>query len=399
MRAIVYFGLQLKRFMRLLPRVLLTSFILLLCAVAVFYVFIGKQEEKTERFEIAIVGDTSDTYLGLGIVALKNLDSSRFAIDVSFMTENEAKKGIERGELSAYIVIPDGFIRDAYHGEVGKLTYVSSPGAIDVGTLIKDELLEVISVLLVESQKGIYAAGNVAEELTDDMKYSDVSDDIALEYVDFILSRSKMYELEIFGVSAGLDMTSSVLCGAVIVFLMLMGIGFAPIFFGGDIAFSKLLSSRRFGATRQIICEYIAFTFSSIIVVGFFALPFLLLKIITLRFLSAIILSVFMITALQLLIFELSEGISVGALSQFLAAVTLSYFSGCLYPIYFFPETLQSVSAFLPTGAVRLFLSQSLGGAESPLSVCLMLCYLSAFVLTAILVRRAKILRMAGEAL
>lgn len=399
MRAFTYLRLQLKRFSTSLPRVILISFMFLLCAVAVFYSVMGREEEKKERFQIGIVGDTSDTYLGLGIVALKNLDSSRFGIDVNFMSEDEARRGLISGELSAYIIIPDGFIRDAYHGDVGKLTYVSTPGAVDVGTLIKDELLRVISIMLVESQKGIYAAGNVAEELVDGMKYRDVSDDIALSYVDLILSRSKMYELDVLGVSQGLDMMTSVFCGAVIVFLLLMGIGFAPVFSRGDVSFCGVLAARRFGAVYQVIYEYLAFTLCSACAVALFALPFLLLEAITVRFFTAILLSLVMITAMQMLIFELSGGVSVGVLLQFLVAIALSYFTGCLYPIYFFPEAIQRISSFLPTGAVRLFLSQDLGGEGSPLSLCLILIYFLVFLVSTVMIRRVKILKMAGEAL
>lgn len=408
MRHLKYFYLQLKRFAHALPSVIFLSLALFVCLFIAISAVMQNEKQEEQKYEIGIVGDASDTYLKLGIAALQNFDNTRFAMNVSFLSEDEAKRMLESGELSAYILIPEGFIMDAYRGDVGKLTYVTDTKAIGAADYIKDELLDMISVLLVESQKGVYAAGNIAYDLAG-MKYGKVTNDAALEYVDLILARSKAYKLDILGVSEGLGFGASVLCGVMLLFLMLICIGFAPVFARGSIAFGTILSSRRFGVTWQIICEYFAFmlcgAFSAAIfffgLFGFMGEEISALAQVEIgaEFFLSLFLSFLMISAMQILIFEATEGIWAGVLSQFLAAIGLSYFSGCLYPIYFFPEIIQKISVFLPTGAARSLLARTLADKDILQPLAVIITYLLVFMIGAILIRYRKITKASGDAI
>ncbi len=409
MKRIVYFFLQLKRFARAMPAALALCLILFGCIYFAFDAVMQKEAESKTKFEVAIVGDPSDSYLELGVVALKNFDTSRFSINVVYMEEEEARQKLEAGKLSAYIVIPEEFLVNAYYGDIGKLTYVSSPGAIGMGTIIKDEILEVISVLLVESQKGIYAAGNVADELVEGLGYGEVANDASFEYIDFILSRSKMYRLNSIGSIDGISFGASLFCGVLIFFLLFICIGFAPVFARKEAALSRLLYAGRFGSVGQIIGEYLPFAICGLIAAAVFLgslTHFLKDELIAIigqeigsDFFVKVLISSLMISAMQLLIFEITEGITASVLSQFLAAVGLSYFSGCLYPIYFFPETIQKISTYLPTGVIRILLSRTLTGEDVSDQFVIVFAYLLLFLLAAMLVRHRKITKANGDAI
>ncbi|MBQ8207974.1 MAG: ABC transporter permease [Clostridia bacterium] len=409
MKRTVYFFLQLKRFARAIPSVIAISLVLLLCIFAAFSAFVKNEEENEAKIEIGIVGNADDTYLALGMAALRNFDSSRLALNLSFMGETEAKEALERGDLAAYIVIPEDFVMNAYYGDVGKLTYVSSRRAVSMADFVKDEILDLISVLLVESQRGVYAAGNVAEDLAHGMKYGTVANDAAIEYVDFILSRSKMYRLESFGVTKGIGLVPSVFCGVIVFFLLLLGIGFAGVFARKNSALPALLSSRRIGAFSQICGEYFAFS-----LLGIFSLSLLFGGIVIFfggdiegligheldsDFFFSVMLSFIMISALQTFIFEVTEGIMAGALSQFFVALSLSYFSGCLYPVYFFPEVIQHISPYLPAGCARELLASALSGGEILRPIIIIIAYLFVFLLASILLRRHRIIGRGGDAI
>ena len=60
--------------------------------------------------------------------------------------------------------------------------------------------------------------------------------------------------------------------------------------------------------------------------------------------------AVLMITLMQMMFYELVSGTVGAILIQFILAVGLGYISGCFYPNYFFPETMQNIASNLPTG-------------------------------------------------
>lgn len=66
--------------------------------------------EKTENKNRSY-GDVDETYLGIGLLALQRMDTLRFAIDFSTMTEDEAEKKLAAGELAAYVDISGKFCR------------------------------------------------------------------------------------------------------------------------------------------------------------------------------------------------------------------------------------------------------------------------------------------------
>ncbi|MEE0968635.1 MAG: ABC transporter permease [Clostridia bacterium] len=403
-----YFFLETKRFLLALPFVLMLSLALFICIFIAFSAMLENEEESDQKYEIAIVGDVSDTYLKLGMAALQNFDSSRFAMNLSFLSEEAAKEKLADGEISAYILIPEGFIVDAYKGDVGKLTYVTKTSPTGTIDYVKDELLSVISTLLVESQKGVYASGDIGKELAG-LKYGSVTNDAAFKYVDLILSRSKMYKTEILGVSDGLGLITSVMCGLMLFFISLIAIGFAPVFVRRDISLSKILSASRFGAVGQVIGEYVAFVLSSFCVIFLLFAPLFIFfgeKLsslvgvsFTAEFFTGLIISFLLITSMQFFVYQISDGICAGVLAQFLCAVSLSYFSGCFYPIYFFPEFIQKLSVFLPLGAARLLLARIVTNGEITIPLVTIMFYFSLFIVLSIVIRHRDIVKAKGDAI
>ncbi len=375
MRAAKYFLLQTKRFLRCVPFVVLLSGLLLLCLLIGFGVSAQKEAEGQTKYELGVVGDPSDTYLSLGMAALQNLDNTRFAIHLQFLDGETAEAALENGTLNAYIVVPDGFIDDAMRGDVGTLSFVTKPSAVGTVDYVKDELLSVISTILVESQHGAYAAAGVGADYAD-LDYGKTATEATLSYVDLILSRGKLYKAETLGVVSGLSLVPSVFCGVILYLVLLLAIGFGPVFAKSDPALHRLLASMRFGATWQVLCEYGAFLLALILTATvLFGLLFSLGGVPLTALLSVrpdadfffalwLILAVF--ASMQFLLYEATGGIAAGVLSQFLCATALCYFSGCFYPLHFFPDAIQVLAPYLPTGAAHRLLSGTLTDRTDP---------------------------------
>ena len=67
--------------------------------------------ESSEKIKIGVVGDYSDNYFKTGITALENLDTSRLSIDlVRCNSEDDAKVKLSNDTISAYVLVPEGFV-------------------------------------------------------------------------------------------------------------------------------------------------------------------------------------------------------------------------------------------------------------------------------------------------
>ena len=101
--------------------------------------------------------------------------------------------------------------------------------------------------------------------------------------------------------------------------------------------------------------------------------------------------AVLAITALQFLLYELSDSVVSGVLLQFITAIGLAYVSGCLYPISFFPESIRAISAITPSGIARGYLSSLISGDGSTAQLISLVCYALILLAITVLVRRRRI--------
>ena len=77
----------------------------------------------------------------------------------------------------------------------------------------------------------------------------------------------------------------------------------------------------------------------------------------------------------------------------FMLSIFLGYFSGCLYPVSFFPETLQKLTVFQPVGASVLFFGHSLLLQNHLPSLCSVLVWILGLFMLCVLIRERRIRR------
>ncbi len=406
-KAVVYFGLQLKRAARYFPFILALSLLLFVCLGSVLgtVVKIDSTTEDKQKVTLGIVGDTEGSYLGFGISALQTLDSSRFVVEMVEMTEEEAKKKLENGEISAYAVIPEGFVDSAVRGDIKKIRYVTTDSAIGVTTVFMDEMLDAISVMLVESQKGVYGLQNA---MWDNGHFAGSNmDKLASEYFSLILARSYISEQTELGISDELSFGGYMFCGILVFFILLCGITFCPVYIKRDVSLPRLMCASGRGAFSQVAAEYLSFfilMFANVYIIicalalfagenlGFISELSGVDIIWAQKFALSLIPALLLITAMQFLIYEFSSGLVGGVLAQFLSAIALAYVCGCLYPINFFPDVIKNISAFLPAGGAREYVCALVGDGVLTQSLVKIVVMFVLLMCAAVLKRRQRIL-------
>jgi len=105
-------------------------------------------ENSANTFTVGITGDTDNAYMQWGLAALQSIDADQFSIAVAEMTEDEAQKALEKGEIAAYVILPQDFMDNALAGDVMPITYVTSAGMEGVTTLMKKEITHIQTHIL-----------------------------------------------------------------------------------------------------------------------------------------------------------------------------------------------------------------------------------------------------------
>lgn len=403
-----YFNLQLKRITKILPFVLGVTVLLFVGFAVVLYSLMGMFNGKTKtEFTVAVSGDTDNEYMRWGLAAVKTFDDSNFSIKFEQMDEKSAQSALETGKISAYVIIPDGFVENAMHGDVLPITYVTSAGMETITSLFKREITELATELVVYSQKGTYGVGEAMWQNGYSKTAGDHMTTIALKYTDLIFNRGKLYSVTESGMSHGLTTPEYYVCAVIIMLLMLVGLPFAAVFIKKDYSFNRLLLSRGMATGKQVFCEYVAVLFgmllqTAVVIAGILLATRLIPGISdgilpsVDRLIINIVPVLLMVCAFNLMMFELSGNIVSGLLLHFFVTVGLCYISGCIYPIYTFPDTVKNIASMLPTGASMNLLASGFTNKDNIPCLATTLGFAVIFFVAAWALRRHKSVRIRG---
>ena len=391
-----YFTLQWKRLAKLLPTVAVVGLLLLagLAAVVVTFAKYSENSADNQRLRVAMSGDTDDTFFQLVMTAFTTMDNSRYTLDMVIMDEEEARRELENGRISAYIVFPEGFSQAAMYGNILPARCVLSAGTSGLMPLMKEEIAGVVELMLNESQKGIFALADIVDDLK--LPSGDYTDELALQYFAVILNRDDVYRVEEIGGGNGLPLATSLICGFAVMLLWLIGLPYATTMIRRDMALPRLLASNGYGAWRQVTAEYAAYVAVLAPLVLVIALGGLIFA--TEQGVSESVWLVLRAAPLLLLgaafgtcVYSLVRDVVSGVLLAFFGALALGYASGCLYPLYAFPLSVQAIAVWLPTGFSRMYLEGLLTDTASWSALGGVLAYTVIFLAIAVWSRHRRL--------
>ena len=387
-----YFCVQLKRLLRLFLPVLLVAAILFGCLMVVYDTITSMSEESkvTTKYQIGVVGAASDFYLQMGLKAMNSIDSTRFSIELVEMEEKAAEDAMRKGTIAAFMVFPESFLDAAFHGEIMPLKFVCAAGAVSIVSMIKDEFTQMLEIMLLESQKGIYGSGDAMNSLG--LSGSKVVNDISIAYAEFVFSRGNMYRASTLEAFDGLGLEGYLVTGLCIVLFLLICLTFAPMMIRRDHALGRMLCAQGRGVIAQSLCDFgvylLGLALIAAVVLAY--LIFLMQASVTGAMLLQALPALLMLGAMSFLMYELASDLVSGVLLQFFAALVLCFITGCLYPITFFPDAVQKLASFLPTGIARAQIANCMLQTHHVGNTIGALIYASVFLTASVLIRRFK---------
>lgn len=396
-----YFYLQCKRLARFLPGALCVVLVLLAGLAAAFSLMMQQSadSEESHKFQIGMCGTAENNLLQMGLAALETFDNTRFSIEILQMEEQEAAAALNRGDIPAYVVIPDGFVDAAMHGQILPLKFVSTVGAAGMVSVFKEEVTQVVSTLLVEAQKGIFGMMDAFEGFGVPYDQSLV-DKLSIEYVEFVFARDNAYSLQELGIADALSLVDYLLCGLTVLFFLLSCLPFAPLMIRQDMALERMLAARGKPVLLQNLCDLAAYTLCLLVMllaVGAVALAVLQgfgMSVSAAQVWETVLCAVPVIlltAAMSFMLYSLAADLIGGVLLQFFVTLAMCFVSGCMYPAYFFPETVQKLASWLPTGIARTQLSTCITGEQPGVTVMCLLAYSVVFFAVGALARKYRL--------
>ena len=388
-----YCYLQFKRLARFLPGALCVVLALLLGLLTALTVMVQTDaaDEKNQRVRIAMVGTAEDTMVRMGLAALRSFDSTQFSMELVEMTEAEACTALQRGRIGAYLVMPEGFMDEAMNGNILPIKFVSTTGAASMVAIFKEEVSQVIASVLLESQQGVYGMQQAMRD-NEIGKRGQHMNDLAMTYVEYVLVRDKVYQVNSLGIGNELGLTEYLICGLAVLLLHLTCLPFAPLMIRRDLSLCRMLSAKGKSAFLQSLCDL------GVYLLGIAALAVLFvlggaaiagntvdLEVgdILLRSLPVLI----TVCCFSFMLYTLTADLISGVLLQFFLSTALCFVSGCMYPVYFFPVSVQRVAAWLPAGLARSQLAGCITGENDAKTALMLLAYALVFGIVGIAAR------------
>lgn len=397
-----YFLMQLKRASRFLIWGLCVVVVLFGCLSVVYQAMVAADAKDAAaegaKIKLGVVGTAQDQYLQWGLAAMQ-FDSTAMSLELVPMEEDAAVDALIRGDIAAYFVFPDNFVDDAMYGDVHKLRFVSNVGSAGLVSIVKDEIIGIADDILIACESGSYGVGDALDDNGSPETYGKHVNDLALEYVDFLFDRSKMYHVESTAQN-NLSIDRYMLGGLTVVLLMLSCLPFAPLYIRSDPSLFRVLRSRRVGVVQQTAAEFAAY----------FAVLMVLLAVVSAvlrvggllsegvsgwRAFAGCLPALLMIASLSYCMYTLSDHLTSGILLAFVATLALSFIGGCMYPIQFFPLTVQRLAAVLPSGIARQSVTGTLVGTGST-HVWSLLGYSAVFLAVAVIARSLRAGKVRG---
>ncbi len=409
-RCLRYLKVQLQRTAKVYPVILVFTVVMTVVMMLLLKsMFIADTNSvRTSKINIGLVGDTSETYLDIGFVAIQQLDSTRYYVEfVEFEDETEAAASLRSGGLFGYIVIPDGFVESIVSGENKKLTYVADNSPASFGPLLMNEIVKMVSDLIVEAQSGIYALWDVGEE-ADAENIQEFSDRLNLKYIAITLDRESFYTVEFIGIGEGLRLTTYYFHAFLILLMMLWGMVCVTLRVRTDMTMPRLVKFRGISSVRQTVCDFLPFFFViyiSVLILTVLAAIFGPNFGITaidqpwtvagwVLFAIKLIPAVAVISSLQYMLYEFCNNIISGVLIQLVSIIGLGYASGFFFPLSSYPLSIQKIAEFLPTRAAFSHTTTAFCNNDNELAVVLCLLQTVVFLGISVVVRS---MRMRGS--
>ena len=407
MISVRYFYERLKLLIK--PFVYTLLFVAIICVLCIPAFFSASHDtseaDPSEKINVGIVGDTENKLLKFGVEFLENVDEAKNYIKVVLInSENEAEKMVENGDVVGCVIFSEQFLKSVTSGGNLPLKYITKKSTVDLASGVVNEILETVSVMVVDIQTSAFTADAYLDSVPD-FSEKKIWSKINNFLLDKVLTREST--VEIVNVSEkGISVEGYYFSSVVVIIVLLFGIVFAPYLIQKNMSLQRLLNLQGCNCVKQFICECVPYILAvlSLCTLCLIGTEIIVSENVTfveelrsfkitdyLMLLIKITPAIVSLCLMQLFVYSICKNYVSGILLQFVVSIGLCYVSGCFYPSSFFPKALVTAVNKLPLGNSFVYIQNAVVGKDNSIQLLMCVLWCAALFFAAVAVRKVKI--------
>lgn len=354
--------LEIKKNLKLIPKLLVGSALLLFIVIA-----IGIGANKILSYDGDMSEDISTaTVIDVGVVCyddswlmdlakniVGNLESIKTVLNLEFVDKSVAEKKLDSGDYMAVIIIPDNVIKDIMSGENPPITIEFPKNAGYEAAAIK-EITEAAVRLLASVQASESSASAFYRQYTSNDNRREALNRLDALYIKDVLLREDFFNSTTVVSTGELEIEEYYMFSGMILFLFLFGMNYLAYRTEYRKEIIIGLSQNKVGYIRQILTRFGGmYALYLLVGCGFLARIFSMKKLemsLKIELIGATALILAVVVAIMLLINVAINNKTAEIMLTFIISVVQGFAIGGLVPKLMLPETIQRIGEFTPAG-------------------------------------------------
>ena len=387
-----------KKGLQLIPLfflMLLLTVALLGAAVLCFNAASGKGGTLL-RVDVAIAGGDEDEMTEKAVKLVQRMDVIKSIAKFHRVSEAEADKKISDGTYDAAIYLTDNMYEDINEGYNTPIVIKISDNPTLSAALFRELVLTGVEDLQT-AESTIYSVYDMSKEYPTKKRTRKVANKMASRFINLFLGRGTTFKTTMLSAYGDMTALEFAEISLVLVFALILGIGFAPFYGRDEIVTGRSLARIGVGRVYQsgvkiVVMTGILWVFL-IILTALLKIPEMLREVSLLRPVH-LLLPALGIAAYIHFIYQLLPGES-GSFLYMIVTVMMVVLAGGLFPVSLMPPALAQLSGVLPFYGWQSYLSGMTG--ESGVAHAGILILITACLLIALAEGAAYVKERTGE--
>lgn len=359
-----------KRTLRVLPVIFLS----MICLMFIVFGCLAAIKEKG-KIQAGVVVPKEDTMAMALVNTVKNMGELSSLCNFSLMTEREGKEELERGGISALIVVPEQILQKIYRNDKTSIA-LYMPEKPTLESAIIREFAEAGTSLVLTAKAGDFTAYQMYQKYKKAGTMQAVAQDMNGRYIQFVVQQENLFQdLPVDDWDDWSDEDRMIAAGISLV-LFLLGIPVVNLRKKQPAILSLQLARKGIHPLYSLILDV------CLIAVSLFVPMFIGTLILgtimewemaaTALFLG-LLFGCLMNAGFLLMLYASGQGTAGNVLLIFFAAFAQIFLAGGIFPISVLPQLCVRIGNLLPGGLMMKLIHQGIAGGEysfASVSVC-----------------------------
>lgn len=348
-----------KRTLRVLPVVFLS----MMCLMLILFGCLEAVRENG-RMKVGVTVPKQDTMTMALVNTIQDMGELSSFCDFSMVTEEEGKKKLEQGEISALIVVPEKILQKVYRNDKVSIA-MYMPGKPTLESAMIREFAEAGTSLVLTAKAGDYTAYHMYQRYGKAGTMQKVAQDMNGQYVQFVIRQETLFQNRPVTGKDGMSDEERMILSGIVLVLFLLAIPVLQLRGKEAPVLSLQLARKGIRPLFSLLCNecMIAFILWVTMSAGSFSLVMMLgWKIAMGVLVCCLFLGCLLTASALLLLYASGQGTAGGVLLIFVASLAQIFLAGGIFPVSVLPEICVRIGNILPGGLLMRFLYQGMTG-------------------------------------